>query len=381
MTLQIVWIGLALIWFALRLPAQAPELSSSARTKAQEAYRSWREADPNLEADAANNPATLGVRSDRVAAEAARYFAAQRAYLAALREELQRETTQFAEAMAIPELPVVDRSGALAAASQSVANNLAATADSDDAGLQDLRRALERERAALAAIAPAIKASAARRGAVEEAAKAAAGARAQFLSDASALKTAVTEEEDISEKIAVGWANYYRTLAAAAHQEIVAPVAPAPGAVAPRLEVAPSPEPRPSNGVAPAAIRSTAPGIPPASRYAGDWIYPTVNEHYHGARPESADLIVREERGQMRGSFRVTFRLAPTSTLNPDVQFTFSGPYQNAKSQSFKVTLADGTKGTFEMIPATTSNLLEINFVMDERPGKISRGNFFVLRK
>ena len=83
----------------------------------------------------------------------------------------------------------------------------------------------------------------------------------------------------------------------------------------------------------------------------------------------------------MSGSFQVKFRLPPGSTVDPIVEFSFAGPYQSAHTQSFPFTMADGAKGTFEMIPATTFNLLEVSFSTDERPGKINRGNFFIIRK
>lgn len=373
--------------------------TSSARAKALEAYRAWRLADPNLEADAANNPATLGVRSDRVAAESAKYFAAQQVYLNALKAELERTSEQLTENA---ELPDTARNagtlGQLAGAANAIANNLGAIANSTDAGLRDLRRALERERTALAAILPAVKEAGNQQAGAAEAARAGVTARKQVATRYREIVSEVAREGETSGKIAAAWADYYRGLAAAAREgsavSVAAPkpqlreiretlnpaAAPAPAASVPEVAKEAAAASTSSQAV-PLAIRSTAPVAAAPSRYAGDWMYPTVNEHYHGARPESMELSVHEEGGQMRGSFHVKFRLPPTTTVDPIVEFTFSGPYETTRSQSFPIMLPDGTKGTFEMIPATTFNLLEVSFAVDERPGKINRGNFFIIRK
>jgi len=386
---------------AVSLFAQTPPVSA-ARSAAQEAYRAWRLVDPNLEADAANNPATLGVRSDRVAAEAAKYFAARQAYLEALRNDLEHTAAQFEEGQVGAE--PFEATAALSGASSSVTSNLAAISNNADAGLRDLKRALERERAALAAVSSASKDSRENQSKLAEAEKAASAARMQLAARFHELASGVARESEQSHKIAADWANYYRSLASAAREGTtvsvvvpkpvplpeLAPAAPQPSSPAPVRAPAPEPataavklppEPVTIQNPALGAIRSTAPGAPSASRYVGDWIYPTVNEHYHGARPSLVEMSVREEGSEIKGTFHVKFRLPPGSTVEPDVKLTFGGPYQSAHSQSLPLTMADGTKGTFEMIPATTFNLLEVSFVTAERPGKINRGNFFVIRK
>ena len=132
-------------------------------------------------------------------------------------------------------------------------------------------------------------------------------------------------------------------------------------------------------------MRSTAAVNAPVTRYAGAWVYPTIGEHYHGAHPESVDLEIHSDNGHVTGRFRTKFRIPPGVTLDPVVEFTFEGDYQSARTQSFPYVASDGTKGTLDLIPATTFNLLEISFVAEvpaeAKPGKITRGNFFLIRK
>lgn len=148
-----------------------------------------------------------------------------------------------------------------------------------------------------------------------------------------------------------------------------------------------------AEAVASGPIRSTAAANAPVTRYAGNWVYPTIGEHYHGAHPESVDLEMHSDNGHVTGRFRTKFRVPPGVTLDPIVEFTFEGDYQAARTQSFPFVTSDGAKGTLELIPATTFNLLEISFVTDTpaggapanskdaKPNKITRGNFFLIRK
>jgi hypothetical protein len=119
----------------------------------------------------------------------------------------------------------------------------------------------------------------------------------------------------------------------------------------------------------------------PLVRYVGAWTYPTLGAHYHGAQPQSADLVVREQNGQASGSLSARFRLPPGSTDNPVVHFDFSGPFGSARAQRFAVTSASGATGTLELIPGPAFNLLELNFNLNDKPGLIHQGNFLLIKQ
>jgi hypothetical protein len=117
------------------------------------------------------------------------------------------------------------------------------------------------------------------------------------------------------------------------------------------------------------------------ARYVGAWTYPTLGAHYHGAQPESADLVVREQNGQASGSLSARFRLPPGSTENPLVRFDFSGTFGSTRAQRFAVTTASGATGTLELIPGPAFNLLEVNFSIADKPGTIHQGNFLLIKQ
>ena len=400
--------------------ATAQTRAQNGRARLQEAYRNWRLVDPNLEADAGSSQATMGVRADRVAAEAAKYFAERKSYYEALSNEMHEAAKNMAGTPAALDFPAAPAAINVESRLSALAANLAAIPKNADAGLQELKRALEREQAALTAwkALPA--------GAKLEAQQNAGQTREHY----AELAAKVAQESAESDALAAAWASYYRVLAAGAREgtnissaKPADPTAPQRERLSAAIASAPKPEvPKadaqkmdapntvtlnvppplatlaPSTRVVPAndhadhldtaaapsgAIRSTSPVNAPVTRYAGAWVYPTVNEHYHGAHPESVDLVIQDQNGQMSGSFRTKFRLPAGSNLNPVVEFTFAGDYQAARMQTFRYVTPDGVKGTLELIPATTFNLLEISFVDegDPRPGRITRGNFFLIRK
>src|SRR5260221_13524360 len=86
---------------------QAPRDASKAQ---QEAYRHWRETDPNLERDAASAGATLGARADKVAAEAAKYFSLRKDYLEGRAADARRGAALLEPLNVVPDaLPNLDR--------------------------------------------------------------------------------------------------------------------------------------------------------------------------------------------------------------------------------------------------------------------------------
>ena len=75
------------------------------------------------------------------------------------------------------------------------------------------------------------------------------------------------------------------------------------------------------------------------------------------------------------------FKLPAAGVTDPIVRFDFSGNLQPQRTQSFDLVSSDGAKGTIELIPGPAFNLLEINFKMDAKPGKIASGDFVLLKK
>lgn len=369
--------GLVLVAAAF---AQAPVPDGSAAQ--QEAYRRWRDTDPNLERDATSGGATLGARADKVAAEAAKYFGLRKDYLESLVADGRRRATLLEPVNVAPgALPNLDR--LLTVQDTILRSTIDTIAHDPDRAIQQLRAALERERAAIAAIGAALKDSQKSQEAAAQSSRAAEEERVKTSEDYQKLAASLQESEQLADKSGAAWAGYYRALSDAA-RGATAPVTssgPAlpstgrePAAVEPAKPVASNPVPAP----APAA-RSVTPV--PLVRYVGAWTYPMVGAHYHGTQPESADLVVREENGQASGSLAARFRLPAGSTDNPVVRFDFAGAFANLLVQKFMITTSSGAMGTLELIPGPAFNLLEVNFTTSDQPGMIRQGNFLLIKK
>ena len=80
--------------------AALPLCAQDDRSPFQEAFKSWQQADPTLERDAATGGATIGARADKAAAEAVKYHAARQNYLEAQRVNAEQKST------AIDALPI-----------------------------------------------------------------------------------------------------------------------------------------------------------------------------------------------------------------------------------------------------------------------------------
>jgi hypothetical protein len=63
------------------------------------------------------------------------------------------------------------------------------------------------------------------------------------------------------------------------------------------------------------------------------------------------------------------------------VRFDFAGAFENSRVQRFAVTAGNGVKGTLELIPGPSFNLLEVNFNTGGKPGTISQGNFLLTKQ
>lgn len=352
------------------------------RAAYQAAYRDWRAADPNLERDSATAGATLGARADPVAAEAAKYFGARKAYL----DALAADAGQRAAALeAVPAPPAFEGNPSGYAASQraTIAASIDAIANDPDRAIQRLRQSLERERAALLALSSALADTQNATGLVERTGANAEQARGKVAQHYRTLAAGLEQTALATGQEGTRWADYYRALSEGARASAVES-AEVPVAAPTVARMTPEPAPAAISNPAPAArIRSVT--ALPLSRYLGSWIYPTVGAQYHGAEPESVDMTVRENNGQAKGSLSVRFRLSASRSADAVVRFDFEGAFQSTRDQSFPLMTASGAKGTVELIPGSAFNLLEVSFTVEGRPGDkpgvIRQGNFLLIKK
>ena len=377
--------------------AQPVALTPQDRAPYQAAYRNWRAADPNLERDTPTAGATLGARADKVAAEAAKYYAARKAYL----DSLQADAEQKADAIeALPAPPMFDGDLARYAASQNrqISASIEAIANDPDRAIQRLRQALERERAALSVLSTSLADTQNGREAVERTSATAEQARGKVAQHYRSLSAGLKQTAIDTGQTGTLWANYYRALSDGARGVITqdsAPISSPAAAGAPAVATRISPELAPNTagstvgsgpgrGPAP-ALRTRSITPIPLSRYVGAWVYPTVGAQYHGAEPESVDMLLREDNGQAKGTLFVRFKLPANNLADPVVRFDFGGAFQSTRNQTFFVVTSKGAKGTVELIPGPAFNLLEVSFSMEgqpgDKPGAIREGNFLLIKK
>ena len=328
----------------------------------RDAYRAWRQADPNLERDAATSGPALGANADHVANEAAKYIAARAAYLTQSAALEQQNLAWLNQSRA----PIKSDSQAaqiIAAETVSVRHSLDSYGDDHDPGIQQVRNMLDRENLALTSLAAI----------TGDGQKAAEQVRSATVSEESARLKALAQSEDsgaaLKRQIAAtnqegsAWAEYYRKLSDAARSTTPAPVAPPPATAAP------APEPRvPAPPITPL----------PMGRYTGAWTYPIRNGMYHGPEPEFVDMVIHEEDGRAEGTLFGRFKV---TSGDPVIRFDFSGEFQKTRNQVFHLETSDGTKGTVELIPGPAFNLLEIYFRTDSKPGKINQANVVLVKK
>jgi hypothetical protein len=339
--------------------------AQSGREAYRDAYRAWREVDPNLEHDVATGGAQLGVRADRVAAEAAKYCQERRAFLDRFAQESEQKLAWLeTPTEAAPKLSA-GTGDFISGQTTAVRRGIDTLAKDPDPGIQQVRNIMERENIALSVLSAAI---AARQKAAEQL-DLAIGAmepvrlKALELNRAFAAGTKLTGQGAAAE--APAWGEYYRKLSDGARG------VPATGPVSVVIPSRPSdPGPRPTPSIAPL----------PLVRYTGDWIFPAKGM-YHGTQPESVDLVVREDNGRCDGRMVARFVLPPGSGADPVLRFEFSGDFKNSARQTFPLTTSDGAKGTIDLIPGGAFNLLEINVQIAANPGKVRQANVVLIKK
>jgi len=393
--------------------ANAQTNAQVSRDAYRTAYRNWRQADPDLERNAGAGGPLLAQRAESLAELARNYGVERGAFLQALVDTTQRGFAWLESPPAEPPAGPSNDPGKPAAARVTaemteVKRTIDTYANDPDPGLQRVRMMLERQNLALAELNNAMV----ERQHMADAAQAAAAAARIAQANAfdrereviAGLKQAVGE----SDREKTAWAEYYRLLADAARRPVdspadgpAAPVTPPPSALVtlppPVSTPAATPASPPPIQTAPQIAATPTPPAPeppsttpprpsvitpvPLIRYTGSWTFPQADGQFHGPQPEFVDLVVLEENGRASGTLFARFKLPPGSTGDPIVRFDFSGNFSNTRNQVFELQTSDGAKGTFELIPGPAFNLLEINFLIDPRPGKIRQANAVLLKK
>jgi len=337
--------------------------AQTSRDAYRAAYREWREADPALERDASAPATDLAARAAKVAAGAAQYGSARAAFLHQWAED---EGPKLAWLDTPPEAPsamIVESASTLIAAENRALRRMMDTYATDpDRGIRDLRTVLTRESAAADALTAALDKRKLAADAVKAATAIVADSQLKVAEQNQAVAADAKQSIEESGQETAAWAGYYAVLAEGAH------VTSAPAAV-------PVPA-TPSSPTTPQPATQPVPLI----RYTGEWTFPSMGM-YHGAQPESIELVVNEENGHASGSLTARFKLPPGNTGDPVVKFTFTGEFSSARTQVFNLTTSEGAKGILELIPGPAFNLLEVNFQSEARPGKIRQGNVVLLKK
>ncbi len=345
-------------------------LAQHSRDDYREAYRVWRETDPNLERDAGDGGAPIAQRADRMAAEAAKCSAARKALLEGVAQDEAKQVAWLENSAQNPEPPFAStKSGSEVAAAEtaSVTRTMDTFASDPDKGIQQLRQALARERVALEALGLAIAQRRKSSDAAAYAAQAGEQARTKALAQSRTMLDAASAAAAGSTRETAAWAEYYRKVGEGAQGSAV-PITVAP----PGVETVTLNDPV-----------AAAPTITPVplARYVGAWTYPQSNGLYHGPQPEFIDVIVHEENGVAKGTVFGRFKLPPGSTGDPVLRFDFSGPFQSTRNQVFSLVTSEGTKGTVELIPGPAFNLLEVNFQTEPKPGKVRQADVVLVKK
>jgi len=345
-------------------------LAQRTRDDYRAAYNAWRQTDPNLEGEASAGGGPVAQRADRMAAEAAKFAAARKAFLEDTLADQSKRIAWLENAAAGAEPAAANTkpdAQFIAAETARVARTINTFANDPDKGIQQLRLALARERAALDALGQAVVERQKSADAADLATDAIAQARAKSLEQSRAMLEGLKDAAAQTGQEAEAWAEYYRKLGEGAQ-----------GAATPITQAPP--------GVPPANLANPAPAPPtvtpmPLARYVGAWTFPQSNGLYHGSQPEFIDVLVYEDNGRAAGTVFGRFKLPPGSTADPVLRFDFAGNFQPTRNQVFNLVTSDGTKGTVELIPGPAFNLLEVNFQTEPKPGKIRQADVVLVKK
>lgn len=382
-----------LIAITFCLPAQTK------RDTYRNAFRVWREAEPNLERDAATSGEKLAAAASRAAAPASAYSAARSTFLRDWASQAGPDLSalQTGAPDNIPDLaPSADYMRLVNAQSTLLNGSMANFANYPDRFIQQLLQAMQRERDALDALGGAVRDRQKTQEKLAQSADAISQARAKIM-ELQNGNSNLADSAGAMEKEAALWASYYQKLtdgargAAAPLTTAIPQPAPATSIAVAEPPVVTAPSPAAGVAAAPpaAAVAAPPPSASPARalpalpllRYTGGWTYPTVNGLFHGAEPEFVDLVVHEENGRATGTFYGRFKLPRGSAGDPVLRFDFSGDFRAGRNQTFTLETGDGAKGTIELIPGNAFNLLEVNFQTEPKEGKIQRADVVLVKK
>ena len=66
---------------------------------------------------------------------------------------------------------------------------------------------------------------------------------------------------------------------------------------------------------------------------------------------------------------------------DPTLRFVFSGALREGRNQVFSLQTSADAKGTIELIPGNTPNLLEVTFETQPQGGKAQAGNMILVKR
>lgn len=336
--------------------AASAAFAQASREDYRRLYQDWRQTAPALEQEAAVAGPNFAGQVQNAAAAAKAYTDARAKFYAEggsvtpdqaawIGQPLQRGGALLETPQEIQQL--------VAVMAARVATNITSFAEDKDPAIRLVRQAMERERAALRALTESMNARKALLGQLTEAQDVADQQRSsvnEVVKSAAARRDALVAGV---QREAAAWADYYKDLA----ESVNGPARPSQSAVQPSA-VKPAPGP-------------VVPGAMPLSRYTGEWLFPSRGLFY-GPQPESVELMVREEGGELSGTLEARF------ADKTAVQLNFQGAIQPARNQTFPIQSADGTQGTIELIPGSAFNLIEINLQTSAKP---AAANFILVRR
>jgi len=355
-------------------------LLAQERAVHQDAFRAWRQADASLEKDAASAGAALAARVQKIAPTATKYAAARAHYFETAKADAQRKAAPGVAVTILSGTADVAKTvdAVIANRKKVVDDSLKAIGDDPDPGLRQLKQAMDRERSALEALSEAVKTREMKVNAAAMAASAASQNRDKVNEESRNLAVSFDQAAQAASRQQKAWVEYYRLLTEASGKVEITEAPTTPEVVA----SAPVPRPAKISPQEPATVASARITPVPLGRYVGSWIYSPATAVFHGPEPESVDLSVREENGEMNGNLSVRFKAAPgIPSERITVSFDFTGALQSTRIQTFPLVTADGTKGRIDLIPGPAFNILEIAFETDAKPGKVRSGNFLLIKK
>ena len=348
--------------------------AQSGRDAYRNAYRAWREADPNLESDAGKDGDALSARTSKAAELAGTYMTAHGTELRNMADQ-QEQNLEWLRSNVTRSLPDLSPAGDTLRFVSRQANSTRATAagfaNDPDRAIQQLRQALQREQEALEGLRTAIMDRQETEDKGIRTVSSAELARVKAVEEFTFLTVPLSQTATLMTQEGSLWATYYPRLAAAARNA---------STVLPPATNLPSPAPLTSaEGLSPAAPKPSITPLP-LSRYTGVWSW-KPGGIFFGTEPEVIDLAVHEENGHATGTFYGRFKLPQGSTGDPVLRFELSGDFTATRIQTFSLITADGVIGIVQLIPGGPFNMLEVNFNTEVRPGKIHQGDVLLQKQ